>query len=119
MTHLSVASSSHLDPTHRFEWSCDGYYGWLEVPLAVMEALDFTPTSKHTRLDVERGVAWLDDGDGKVGDMDRFADKWKAATGATLLYNYHGLSTHPRCPADEHPIRQFPIFSLDLLTNPA
>ena len=116
MNRLSV---SLLSPAHRFEWCCDGYYGWLEVPLAVLHALDFTPTSPRSRLDVERGVAWLDDGDFSKSDMDRFAAAWKDATGATLLYNYNKLSTHHRCPADEHPIRQFPIFSLDLLTNPA
>lgn len=111
---------SSLDVTHRFEWSCDGYYGWLEVPLAVLHALDFTPTSELSRIDMKRKVGWLDDGDGFSGnDMDRFAAAWKRATGATLLYNYNKLSTHPRCPADEHPIRQFPIFSLDLLTIPA
>ena len=111
-----------LDPDHRFEWCCDGYYGWLEVSLADLHALAFTPTSHRSRLDMKRGVVWLndeDDGDFGKSDMDRFADKWKAATGANCLWNYNKLSTDPRCPDDEHPIRQFPIFSLDLLTNPA
>ena len=110
---------SSLNPAHRFEWSCDGYYGWLEVPLDILRLVDFTPTSERSRLDVKRGVAWLSDEDFHKSDMDLFAAMWEAATGATLLYNYNKLSTHPRCPDDEHPIRQFPIFSLDLLATPA
>jgi len=110
-----------LDPSHRFEWSHDSYDGWLEVPLSILRALDFTPTSELSYLDIKRGVVWLDDRppDFNGGDLDRFAQKWEAATGVDLLYNYNKLSTDPRCPAAEHPIRQFPIFSLDLLANPA